>query len=109
MVKKFITIIFIVILVIGVIIGINYKSEKWYDDLDYYTATKICLKRNVNYPETFEFVKYPKAKFGSKEERTIEVSGEFKCANGYGVYTTHKYVILFEVQENWIIKYCTII
>jgi hypothetical protein len=101
--KSILVLIIIALIITGTIIG-NNKTKKWYDDLDYYSATRIFLEKQVKYPDTFEFIEYPKAKFGTEEEKLIQVSGEFKCANAFGVYTTYKYVILFEVKGDWVIK-----
>lgn len=106
--KKLITILLILLVIGGIFIGTN-KPSNWYDDLNYYNATKIFLRKQINYPDTFEFLEYPDAEFGTKEERTIQVTGNFKCANAYGVYTEYRYVIIFEVRNNWIVKYYLIV
>lgn len=97
----------VVLLAIGFIWIISNieDKKKWYDDLDYYTATMLFLKRQIEYPNTFEYVDYPSAEFGTEENKEIEVSGRFKCANSLGIYNTYHYVIRFEVKKDWVVKY----
>lgn len=98
-------VVILTICLIGWFYSNDIEEEKnWYDDLDYYTATRLFLKNKANNPSTFEFVDYPNAKFGTEQDRIIEVTGRFKCANAYGVYSVYSYYIKFEVRGDWYIK-----
>lgn len=108
MVKKIIILIPILFFsYIIIMFAIKDNKKEWYEEVgedNIYYATESFLKTKVNYPDTFEFTEYPKFVYATEEERIVEVSGDFKCANGFGVYEEHKFYVKIEIKDKWIIK-----
>lgn len=105
--KKILILISVIICVIVFTILFKPKEEKeWYEDYNQsqiVIATKNFLKEKVNYPDTFEFVDYPNIKYGTEQEKTVILTGEFKCSNGFGVYGKHNYYVKIKLGEKWLV------
>lgn len=91
----------------------NNNNKNWYDNIDepaIVLATEKYLKTQVNYPNTLSIKGYPTIRYGSEQEKSISVVGVFICANGFGVYKDHNFILLLELKENnkLELKYCNI-
>lgn len=110
-IKCFLITVFIIIFIIaGIGVAVekseNEKSQSqeqeqvekqptyWYSDIGTYSLqyySQNIAKANCNYPSTFSMTSGVKIEF--LDEPNIRTSGSFKCANAFGVYESHRFVI----------------
>lgn len=105
-----ISIVLAVLLIIGIAVGISQGHKEKTDDkhqieFNMVVKTKQFLREKVNYPETFDYVSYPTVEWYEDEIVYAIISGQFKCANAFGVYSTHKFAVAMNPKNFEIISY----
>ena len=108
--KKIIVIVIVVLLIaISTILSIvkknNAKTSKYQSEFTMVVETRKFLKTKVNYPETFDYVNYPNVAWHNDEIVYVIVSGEFKSANAFGVYISHRFAVAMNPENCEIISY----
>lgn len=108
--KKIIVIIVLVcLIVIGGIVSIftqtDNKTSEYQSEFTMVVETRKFLKTKVNYPETFDYVNYPDVTWYNDEIVYVIISGDFKSANAFGVYISHKFAVAMNPKNCEIISY----
>ena len=108
--KKIVIIIVLICLIIaGAVLTITQNKKKqsseYQSEFTMVVETRKFLKTKVNYPETFDYVNYPDVTWYNDEIVYVIISGDFKSANAFGVYISHKFAVAMNPKNCEIISY----
>lgn len=106
--KNYTMLIFCIITIvagIGIAMFESNKASEYQSELSIVVETKKFLKTKVNYPNTFDFVNYPNVDWYEDDIVYVVVSGKFKSANAFGVYSEHKFAVAINPKNLSVITY----